>query len=71
MPKGYRKIEILIRRNRYMIIDEAFTDEKSKKLAIQNLKNRVIDLKVRIENMLYEHKLELSELNNDEYPYVF
>lgn len=56
----------IIRRNRYVIIDEKFTDARSKEEAIRNLRRRASDLKLAIEEMLYRHKLEVHELNNEE-----
>ncbi|SFI68170.1 hypothetical protein [Thermoflavimicrobium dichotomicum] len=56
----------MIRRQCYVIIDEAFSDERSKQKAIKKLKERVTDLKLRLEEMLFNHKLEVHELTNEE-----
>ncbi|SFX75321.1 hypothetical protein SAMN04487866_12245 [Thermoactinomyces sp. DSM 45891] len=56
----------MIRRSRYVIISESFSDEKSKDKAMQILKTRVQDLKFKLEEMLYRQKLEVSELTNEE-----
>ncbi|MEK4822901.1 hypothetical protein [Priestia sp. FSL R5-0680] len=54
----------MIRRNRYIVIDESFSDEKSKDKAIRKLKVRVEDYKIKIEEMLRSPKLEVRELSN-------
>jgi len=54
----------MIRRNRYIVIDESFNDEKSKDKAIRKLKVRVEDYKIKIEEMLRSPKLEVRELSN-------
>lgn len=56
----------MIRRNRYVIIDEKFTNAVDKEKAIERLKMRANDLKLGIEEMLYQQKLEAYELSNDE-----
>lgn len=56
----------MIRRNRYVIIDEKFTNAADKEKAIERLKMRVNDLKLGIEEMLYQQKLEAYELSNNE-----
>ncbi|MDQ0418756.1 putative nucleic acid-binding protein [Croceifilum oryzae] len=56
----------MIRRSRYVVISEPFTDDRSKDKAIQVLKTRVQDLKFKLEEMLYRQKLEVSELTNEE-----
>jgi hypothetical protein len=56
----------MIRRNRYIVIDQPFSREKSKEEAIQKLKSRVDDYKVKIEEMLRSPKLEVKELSNKE-----
>jgi hypothetical protein len=54
----------MIRRNRYIVLDQPFTDEKSKEEAIRKLKIRVDDYKIKIEEMLRSPKLEVRELSN-------
>lgn len=56
----------MIRRNRYVIIDEPFTNVTNKDKAIDRLKLRVNDMKLGIEEMLYQQKLEVYELSNNE-----
>lgn len=56
----------MIRRNRYVIIDEKFTSAADKEKAIERLKMRANDLKLGIEEMLYQQKLEAYELSNNE-----
>lgn len=56
----------MIRRNRYVIIDESFTNAENKEKAIERLKLRANDLKLGIEEMLYQQKLEAYELSNTE-----
>ena len=56
----------MIRRNRYVIIDEKFTSLSDKEKAIERLRMRANDLKLGIEEMLYQHKLEAYELSNNE-----
>lgn len=56
----------MIRRNRYLIIDESFSSEDSKEKAIQKLKGRTRDLTLAVEEMLFRHKLIVTELTNDE-----
>lgn len=56
----------IIRRNRYIIIDEPFTDDRSKEAAMKNLRRRASELKLAIEEMLYRHPLEATELNNED-----
>ncbi|CAI8917601.1 hypothetical protein [Priestia megaterium] len=54
----------MIRRSRYIVLDESFTDEKSKDKAIRKLKLRVEDYKIKIEEMLRSPRLEVRELSN-------
>lgn len=56
----------MIRRNRYIVIDQSFHDEKTKEEAIRKLRNRTDDYKVKIEEMLRSPKLEVKELSNKE-----
>lgn len=56
----------MIRRNRYIIIDEKFSSLADKEKAIERLKARVNDLKLGIEEMLYQQKLEAYVLSNNE-----
>lgn len=56
----------MIRRNRYVVIDEKFTNAADKEKAIERLKMRTNDLKLGIEEMLYQQKLEAYELSNNE-----
>lgn len=56
----------MIKRNRYVIIDEPFSSESSKEKAVFELKRRVDDLRLNLEDMLYRHKLEVQELNDTE-----
>ncbi|EOP32298.1 hypothetical protein U0X36_26125 [Bacillus thuringiensis] len=56
----------MIRRSRLIVIDESFTDEKSKEEAIKKLRHRTSDIKVKVEEMLQSPKLEASELTNEE-----
>lgn len=55
----------MIRRNRYIVIDEPFTD-KTKEAAIRKLKRRAEDYTIKIEEMLRSPKLEVRELSNKE-----
>lgn len=64
--KTIQEDRTLIRRNRYLIFDEPFTDETSKEEAMRNIRNRVADYRVKVESMLHEHPLQVSELSNDE-----
>lgn len=54
----------MIRRNRYIVLDQPFSDDKSKEEAIRKLKIRVDDYKVKLEEMLRSPKLEVRELSN-------
>ncbi|MED4587869.1 hypothetical protein [Priestia flexa] len=54
----------MIRRNRYIVLDQTFSDDKSKEEAIRKLKIRVDDYKVKLEEMLRSPKLEVRELSN-------
>lgn len=54
----------MIRRSRYIVLDESFSDEKSKEKAIRKLKIRVEDYKIKIEEMLRSPRLEVRELSN-------
>ncbi|AZV45667.1 hypothetical protein BAOM_p014 (plasmid) [Peribacillus asahii] len=56
----------MIRRNRYIVIDQSFSGEKSKDEAIRTLKIRIDDYKIKIEEMLRSPKLEVRELSNKE-----
>ena len=56
----------MIRRNRYIVIDQSFSGEKSKDEAIRKLKIRIDDYKIKIEEMLRSPKLEVRELSNKE-----
>jgi len=56
----------MIRRNRYVVIDEKFTSLADKEKAIEQLNTRVNDLRLGIEEMLYQHKLEAYVLSNNE-----
>ncbi|MED0952729.1 hypothetical protein P4T70_32435 [Bacillus mobilis] len=56
----------MIRRARLVVIDESFSDEKSKEEAIKKLRHRTSDIKVKIEEMLQSPKLEATELTNEE-----
>lgn len=56
----------MIRRNRYIVIDESFSDEKSKNEAIRKLRKRIEDYRIKIEEMLRSPKLEVKELSNKE-----
>lgn len=56
----------MIRRSRLIVIDESFTDEKSKEEAIKKLRHRTSDIKVKVEEMLQSPKLEARELTNEE-----
>lgn len=56
----------MTRRSCYVTIFESFTDESSKEKAIQNLEVYAKDIKLKLEEMLYENKLEARELSNEE-----
>jgi hypothetical protein len=56
----------MIRRSRYVILDEPFSSESTKEDAIEKLKQRTRDMKLAIEDMLYRHKLQVRELMNHE-----
>ncbi|TCS94847.1 hypothetical protein [Hazenella coriacea] len=56
----------MIKRNRYVVIDESFTNKSSKEKAIAELRRRVDDLRLNLEDMLYRQKLEVHELNDME-----
>ncbi|KYG33469.1 hypothetical protein [Priestia endophytica] len=56
----------MIRRNRYIVLDESFNGEKSKQEAIRKLAMRCDDYKLRIEEMLQTPKLQARELTNKE-----
>jgi hypothetical protein len=56
----------MLRRSRYMVIEESFNSKKSKEEAIRKLKVRVDDYKLKIEEMLRSPKLEARELSNQE-----
>lgn len=56
----------MIRRNRYVSIDEAFSNQRSKEEAEQKLRQRAFDLKRGLEEMLLRHRLEVTELTNEE-----
>jgi hypothetical protein len=56
----------MIRRNRYIVIDQSFSGEKSKDDAIRKLRTRVDDYRIKIEEMLRSPKLEVKELSNRE-----
>ncbi|MCF7625461.1 hypothetical protein CQ056_24025 [Peribacillus simplex] len=56
----------MIRRNRYIVIDQSFSDEKSKIEAIRKLRTRIEDYTIKIEEMLRSPKLEVKELSNKE-----
>jgi hypothetical protein len=56
----------MLRRSRYMVIEEPFSSKKSKEEAIRKLKVRVDDYKLKIEEMLRSPKLEARELSNQE-----
>ncbi|WP_048882985.1 hypothetical protein [Bacillus sp. 445_BSPC] len=56
----------MIRRNRYIVIDQSFSDEKSKNEAIRKLRTRIEDYTIKIEEMLRSPKLEVKELSNKE-----
>ncbi len=56
----------MIRRNRYLIFDESFSSERSKEDAMQKIKQRTRDITLAIEEMLFRHKLTVTELTNDD-----
>ena len=56
----------MIRRNRYIVIDQPFSNGKSKDEAIRKLRIRSDDYKIKIEEMLRSPKLEVRELSNKE-----
>jgi hypothetical protein len=56
----------MITRNRYIVIDQSFSGEKSKEEAIRKLRTRIDDYKIKIEEMLRSPKLEVKELSNRE-----
>ena len=56
----------MIRRNRYIVIDQSFNNGKSKDEAIRKLRIRTDDYKIKIEEMLRSPKLEVRELSNKE-----
>ncbi|MFZ0447144.1 MAG: hypothetical protein WAM95_21440 [Bacillus sp. (in: firmicutes)] len=57
----------MIRRNRYIVIDQPFSNGgKSKDEAIRKLRTRSDDYKIKIEEMLRSPKLEVRELSNKE-----
>ena len=56
----------MIRRNRYIVIDQSFSSEKTKEEAIKKLRIRIDDYKIKIEEMLRSPKLEVKELSNRE-----
>lgn len=61
-----QKDRSLIKRNRYIIIDEPFSPHSadSKEKAMQELRRRVDDLRLNLEDMLYRYKLEVHELDD-------
>lgn len=64
--KNIQADRTLIRRSRYLIFDEPFSDEVSKEEAMRKLRNRVADYRLKIESMIHDHPLSVRELSNDE-----
>lgn len=64
--KALQEDRDMIRRSRYVILDEPFSSETAKEDAIEKLKLRTRDIKLAIEEMLYRHKLQVRELWNHE-----
>lgn len=62
--QSLQKDKDMIKRNRYVIIDESFSSESSKEKAIKELRRRVDALRLSIEDMLTKHHLEVHELND-------
>ncbi|MFD1423387.1 hypothetical protein SAMN06265361_10440 [Laceyella tengchongensis] len=56
----------MIKRNRYVIVDEPFNNETGKEKAMIELRRRVDDLRLNLEDMFYRQKLEVKELNDNE-----
>jgi hypothetical protein len=56
----------MIKRNRYIIIDEPFSGESDKEKAIRELKRRVDELRLNLEDMLFRQKLEVHVLTDQE-----
>ncbi|MCH5585066.1 hypothetical protein MK805_08795 [Shimazuella sp. AN120528] len=64
--KALQEDRDMIRRSRYVILDEPFSSENAKEDAIEKLKLRTRDIKLAIEEMLYRHTLQVRELWNHE-----
>ena len=56
----------MIRRNRYIVLDQSFSNEKTKDETMRKLRIRMDDYKIKIEEMLRSPKLEVRELSNRE-----
>ncbi|WP_124726709.1 hypothetical protein [Staphylospora marina] len=56
----------MIKRNRYIIIDEPFSGEADKEKAVRELKRRVDELRLNLEDMLFRQKLEVHVLTDQE-----
>ena len=69
--KALQEDRDMIRRSRYVILDEPFSSENAKEEAIEKLKLRTRDIKLGLEEMLYRHKLQVKELwNHDLSKYI-
>ncbi|PGZ17609.1 hypothetical protein COE43_12650 [Bacillus cereus] len=64
--KGIQESKDMTRRSCYVTIYEKFSDEKSKEKAIKHLEVYAKDMILKLEEMLYETKLEARQLSNEE-----
>lgn len=56
----------MIRRSRYLVFDESYSNDNSKEEAIRKLRTRVDDYRIKVEEMLRRPKLDVRELTNKE-----